>query len=344
MQSSVFRFGRGPQLTEDIRLTLTPMRGFVANTDFEWFRFLRGAVPSVDEVNFWKPGSNTRLSGLEAGEPLFFKLKAPQNAIAGFGYFSLFSILPTRLAWDVYGQANGAATYGEFRAMLTTIRKGLGIPTEPRADFDIGCVLLTNPVFFEPDDWIAPPDDFRKGIVQWKGYDLTYGEGSRVWMECLERAARYQPRSVEIGIRPSIIADAPIGAGYGPAALIRPRLGQRSFRIAVLDSYDRRCAVTNEKTLPVLEAAHIRDYSDLQEHSISNGILLRADIHKLFDAGYVTVTPDYHFQVSRRIKEEFENGRDYYALNGASIRLPKVPAHHPLVESLYWHNEERYLG
>jgi putative restriction endonuclease len=73
-------------------------------------------------------------------------------------------------------------------------------------------------------------------------------------------------------------------------------------------------------------------------------ILFRADIHKLFDAGYVTVTPDYHFQVSRRIKEEFENGRDYYALNGSSIRLPKVPADHPLVESLYWHNEERYLG
>lgn len=78
--------------------------------------------------------------------------------------------------------------------------------------------------------------------------------------------------------------------------------------------------------------------------NVRYGIPFRADIHKLFDAGYVTVTPDYRFQVSRRIKEEFENGRDYYALNGSSIRLPKVPADHPLVESLYWHNEERYLG
>ena len=39
---------------------------------------------------------------------------------------------------------------------------------------------------------------------------------------------------------------------------------------------------------------------------MSNGILFRADVHKLFDAGYVTVTPDYHFEVSHRIKEEFE--------------------------------------
>ena len=320
------------------------MRGFVANTDFEWFSYLRTVVPPVDEVNFWKPGSKTRLSGLDPGEPLFFKLKAPQNAIAGFGYFSLFSILPTRVAWDVYGPANGAATYSEFRAMLTSIRKGFGIVTDTRTDFDIGCVLLTNSVFFEPDEWIRPPEDFRKGIVQWKGYDLSHGEGERIWNECLERAARYQWMPQQFDMPSSIIADRPIVSGYGAQAIVRPRLGQRSFRIAVLDSYGRRCAVTNEKTLPALEAAHIRDYSDMQEHSISNGILFRADIHKLFDAGYVTVTPDYHFQVSRRIKEEFENGRDYYALNGSSIRLPKVPADHPLVESLYWHNEERYLG
>src|SRR5436189_5174123 len=103
------------------------MRGFVANTDFEWFTFLRAVVPPVNEVNFWKPGSKTRLTGLRSGEPLFFKLKAPQNAIAGFGYFSLFSMLPTRVAWDVYGAANGAATYSEFRARLTSIRKGFGI-------------------------------------------------------------------------------------------------------------------------------------------------------------------------------------------------------------------------
>lgn len=75
-----------------------------------------------------------------------------------------------------------------------------------------------------------------------------------------------------------------------------------------------------------------------------NGILLRADIHKLFDTGYVTVTPEYQFEVSRRIKEEFENGRDYYALHGSRIRLPHDVAHRPAVESLSWHNEQRYQG
>jgi len=183
--------------------------------------------------------------------------------------------------------------------------------------------------------------------VKGKRYDLTTGEGERIWYECLARASsppgwRYTEVETEDG--DDLIADTPPVFGYGQAAVIRPRLGQRSFRIAVLDSYGRRCAVTNERTLPALEAAHIRDYRDVQEHSLPNGILFRADIHKLFDAGYVTVTPDYHFEVSRRIKEEFENGRDYYALHGSPIRLPQKTAHYPAAESLFWHNEERYLG
>ena len=45
---------------------------------------------------------------------------------------------------------------------------------------------------------------------------------------------------------------------------------------------------------------------------VDNGLLLRLDIHRLFDRGYVTVDRDYRFVVSRRLKEEFDNGRTYY--------------------------------
>jgi putative restriction endonuclease len=208
---------------------------------------------------------------------------------------------------------------------------------------------VNQPVFFEDRDWVRMPDDFKGPTVQGKTYDLTTGEGARIWMECLARAARRSDASAPSiyappALRVDRIADVPMASGYGAPVPVRPRLGQRSFRVAVLDSYGRRCAITNEKTLPVLEAAHIRDYRDLPVHSVNNGILLRADIHKLFDSGYVTVTPEYQFEVSRRIKEEFENGRDYYALHGSRIRLPQDVAHRPDVESLIWHNEQRYLG
>ena len=313
------------------------MRGYVANTDYDWFTFLRVIEPPVDEVNFWRPGSESAFRALQPGEPFFFRLKTPHNAIGGFGYFAHFSVLPVSVAWEVYEIANGAPTYEAMRQRLFHFRQRFRMATDPKQDFRIGCVLITEPVFFLEHDWVVDAEGWAPNVVQGKTFDLSQGEGNRIWLQALGRSARRASG-------PSIIADLPIGSGYGPAMSVRPRLGQRSFRIAVLDSYARKCAVTNEKTLPALEAAHIRDYRDVQEHTISNGILFRADIHKLFDAGYVTVTPGYHFEVSHRIKEEFENGRDYYKLHGTEIRLPGNPAHKPLADALSWHNEHRFRG
>ncbi len=300
------------------------MLGYVANTDFDWFTFLRSLTPPPDEVNFWRPGSRASFSALAPGEPFFFRLKAPRNAIGGFGYFAHFSILPVSMAWEVYDVSNGAPTFAAMRERLLRIRERFNMPTDPKLDFQIGCVLLTKAVFFADGEWVSTPSDFAGPIVQGKTYDLSHGEGERIWLQCLARA----------GSPKSVARELPIVGGYGPETTIRPRLGQKSFRIAVLDSYSRRCAVTNERTLPALEAAHIRDYHDVQEHSIPNGISFRADIHKLFDRGYVTVTRDYHFEVSKRIKEEFENGRDYYALHGTLIRLPERADEHPATEAL----------
>ena len=71
---------------------------------------------------------------------------------------------------------------------------------------------------------------------------------------------------------------------------------------------------------------------------------MRRDIHSLFDAGYVTVTPNLHFEVSRRIKEEFENGRHYYALHGQPISVPREAAQQPDPAALSWHNEHCFKG
>lgn len=126
--------------------------------------------------------------------------------------------------------------------------------------------------------------------------------------------------------------------------LSSPRLAQGAFRVLVTDNYDRRCAVTQERTLPALEAAHIRFYRAGGGHEASNGLLLRRDIHSLFDAGYVTVTPDLHFEVSRRIQEEFENGRHYYALHGQRISAPDRAGERPDADALAWHNEHCFNG
>jgi putative restriction endonuclease len=99
------------------------------------------------------------------------------------------------------------------------------------------------------------------------------------------------------------------GARYGEPQLIRPRLGQGAFRLAVTDAYDRECAITGGRVLPALDAAHIQSYSSGGEHDVSNGVLLRRDIHSVFDAGYLTFDQNLRVVVSDRVRTEFNNSR-----------------------------------
>ena len=100
-----------------------------------------------------------------------------------------------------------------------------------------------------------------------------------------------------------------------------------------------------ERTLPVLEAAHIKPYSESGPHLVSNGLLLRSDLHILFDEGYVTVNEDLRVEVSERIREQYENGREYYQYRGKPLLVvPGGADERPGTDFLRWHNEEKYLG
>jgi putative restriction endonuclease len=126
---------------------------------------------------------------------------------------------------------------------------------------------------------------------------------------------------------------------YGKPQLITPRLGQGAFRAEVTGAYARRCAITGERTLPALAACHIKPYADDGPHHVSNGLLLRSDLHQLFDLGYLTITLDHKVEVSRRIKEEFENGRHYYDFQGQPLEvLPSKDEARPAKEFLEWHH------
>ena len=130
---------------------------------------------------------------------------------------------------------------------------------------------------------------------------------------------------------------------FSDPVLARRRLGQAGFRISVTDVYERQCAITREHTLPVLEAAHIRPVSEGGEHAISNGLLLRSDVHTLFDRGYVTVTPDLRFRVSSRLNTDWNNGKVYYQLDKREIHTPVDPPCRPDRAALEWHADTVFL-
>jgi putative restriction endonuclease len=307
-----------------------PVKLLVAVTDRAWFDHLR-AGPLPAEVNFWAPSARS-FQALEPGELFLFKLHAPDNFIVGGGFFAHATDLPCSIAWEAFGGANGAATLAEMRARIIRYRR---TSPDDRGDFIIGCRVLTQPFFLSEDDWIAVPSSWSRNIVAFKTYDAGEGDGLALWEAVQERL---EHQSLVAGV-----AEAP-AARFGEPVLIRPRLGQGAFRILVTDLYHRRCAVTGERTLPALDAAHIRPYADGGPHEASNGLLLRRDIHSIFDAGYVTVTPDYRFEVSRRIREDYENGRQYYALHGTAIAVPERVELRPDKAALSWHNEHLFRG
>ena len=306
------------------------MKAYVGITDKDWFTFL-ASQPGIDEVNFWKPGGEQGFAALSPGELFLFKLHSPDNFVVGGGFFAHFSALPVSLAWEAFEEKNGARSLPEMRTRIEKYRR-IGPDIK---DYTIGCIILESPFFLQRENWIPVPSDWAPAIQQGKTYDLAKGEGQRLYgalQECLPRqSARAVTEVAESRER------------YGEPTLIRPRLGQGSFRVIVTDAYERRCSITGERTLPVLDAAHIRPYKDGGLHDPANGLLLRTDLHRLFDKGYLTVTPDLRLEVSRRIKEEFENGRDYYALQGRTVRPPNTAAFSPNPELLKFHNESVFL-
>ncbi len=279
------------------------VRGYVATTDYDWFAFLRERQP-LEEVDFWQPSAHG--FNAPAGTPFFFKLKSPHNAIGGFGIFARYEAATVRLAWEAFGEKNGAPS---LEVMATRVGR-YARETTGHAH-RIGCIMIATPVFFADGDRVDQPRDWRPNIVSGAGYELSEGEGRRIWDECLARAAASSaPRPLVAS------AGEPESPRYGEPQLVRPRLGQGTFRIAVTGAYRGACAVSREHSLPVLEAAHIRPFGSEGSHEVVNGLLLRADIHRLFDAGYVTVTPDHRFVVSQRLAREWENGKAYYAMDG----------------------------
>ena len=237
------------------------------------------------------------------------------------------------MAWEVFREENGAPDFSTFAARIGKYQGRTG------PDPQIGCIVLNEPFFFDREDWI--PFTMPAGVQQGKYFDTRETAGAQVW-------SRVQPLlEARIAQRAErehrMVAEIP--EGYGTPYLTSGRLGQKAFSALLLDLYHRRCAITGEKTMPVLQAAHIRPFSEQGPNKPQNGLLLRADVHILFDKGYITVMPDLHVEVSRKIKEEFENGKDYNKYHGTLLAsVPGSELVRPSREFLEWHNTEKYKG
>lgn len=117
------------------------MRGYFFPTDYQWFQELSeqqqfAEGQRLDEVNFWRP-SEVPFRAITSGEPFFFKLKAPHNAIGGFGYFARYTRAPISLVWEAFQTKNGARTLVDLRQQTSALRRR---SPHLRDDYEIGCI------------------------------------------------------------------------------------------------------------------------------------------------------------------------------------------------------------
>lgn len=312
---------------------------WAANTDLDWFDYL-AAQSDIDEVNFWQPSGHSNFGAIGQGELFLFKLKSPRNVIGGFGVLSQSTNMPLSLAWEAFGKKNGARTFEEMRNRILRYRGTARHELDPI----IGCRVVVQPVFLPAQLWIPQPESWAREIVVGKTYDTDTAEGRQLWEKVMAAAEMTMVASSNAAVAEQQSAYYPQAPRFGEPQLIRPRLGQGAFRLAVTDAYSRECSITGGRVLPALDAAHIQSYASGGQHDVSNGLLLRRDIHCVFDAGYLTFDEELRVVVSERVRTEFNNGSEYRRLHGQKLRVPEDPKLRPDPKRLEWHRDNKFAA
>jgi putative restriction endonuclease len=182
-----------------------------------------------------------------------------------------------------------------------------------------------------------PPPGFAPNIVQGKGYDMGDSHVERYFADLMQLVLG---KAIDIDFSQPWHAPGPV---FGDPRLTPYRLAQQAFKAVVLSAYHGHCAVTGNKIRPVLQAAHIRPVTNGGENRLDNGMLLRSDVHTMFDNGYLAVDPRQNkLIVSPRLREDFGNGAEFYSKAGQVIALPDRRVDQPNAEFLEWHLDTVY--
>ena len=123
----------------------------------------------------------------------------------------------------------GGSGFAEMTARIEAIRRRTGRALRARAqDYEVGCIMISQPMFFGRDDWVADHAAWHPRIQGGKTIDVAHGDGQRVLADCLQRTARLR-RQAE-----PLVDEL---RRYGAPHTVQPRLGQGTFRIAVTSAY-----------------------------------------------------------------------------------------------------------
>lgn len=274
----------------------------IAVTDRDWYEYQK-RNGFINRINFWTP--HVWKVALAADTKIVFKLKKaankPGDEIGGYGRFVEYKSQTLDQSWKEFGRRNGCDTKEEYIAKLT---KGKG-----NASYVCGCIVLDDVVFFDEPKRLADYGlSFSPNIVTYKNETSAFPDfGQQNVVSSHSSFSLVTPTKKEKKMQS-----------------MTERVGQGQFHSDVSTAYNHRCCITGESTPELLQAAHIQDYINKESNHIQNGLLLRIDIHKLFDSGLLYIDQNYHVHVSPLVKSQ-----EYRNLDNHPISLPNNPSEYP---------------
>lgn len=287
----------------------------VALTDRHLLETLRTA-PIGQIVNFWTP-TPWNVRSLQPDDRFYFLLKSPIRKIAGHGNFRRYANMRASEAWSAYGVGNGVASLDELVKFVDHFASIHSKNYAATADPEIGCIELSDPVFY-PDDEFISLDAVGLSVPN-KVVKLKYFTGLD--------PINSNPNS-------TVVESFMLVDGIPERALGRrkKRVRVSAFRKQVMTNYNYRCCVTGVALQEILEASHIQPYiNDLSNHP-QNALCLRVDLHCLFDAGLITIDGDFRVVLSKELI-----GTAYGSFDRKFIELPVDPSLRPASEALHFH-------
>ena len=276
--------------------------GAIAVTDRSWFDYQRSHA-YIDDVNFWTP-SDWNPTRLQSGDFFIFKLKGSGDIIGGYGTFVKYKYQSLEHTWNEFGRKNGFNNKEDFIATLTSFPTCRGNTC--------GCIILKDVVYFDDHEQKSRQ---QLGIKKSPGQRYSYVDEFPF--------LNLQPPTSNYSLVLPTEKEKKMQS-------ITQRVGQGEFHTAVSKAYKNACCVTGETIPELLQAAHIQDYYNKNSNHIQNGLLLRIDIHKLFDSGllYIEETnrdeAEFIVRLSSLVKSEL-----YQQLDGKRISLPDNRADWP---------------
>jgi hypothetical protein len=224
----------------------------------------------------------------------------------------------------------------------STVKKYVGAIDGPLTKWGIEHNITSKPIrqVIDPEEFSAL-SELIEGTEIFAERNLR---GNHMYGAALNNYARYLAQSVDFFANTYIAAgpfdDQLISVEHSDAALnafqpndqedarervlraIVRRQGQPKFRASLIAAYEGRCAITHCPVLPILEAAHVTPYLGPQTNAVSNGLLLRADIHTLWDLELIAIDPS----LMAVAVNPWLQDPTYQGLAGAGVFQPVVMA------------------